>query len=315
AKKQNNGCNGYIDPTLCSINLIENRLFYLSYDPDARCNALFSINTDGTDRRLVCDLEGLDYLGLGAPQRLDYYRGKLYGYGLYQRVTGAEPEKGLSILCIDPQTGEGQVLYDLRGNYLSASLYYYGQYVYFCTFTVRGPSGSDVEIQRLDTGSLKTETVFSKSGVNGAWFAIKVVSENNIMLIPNALAEGTGQVVYSVTGGELTTAFEFGLQGITYPIEGGALCINRAEKQMEIRTNDGELIYKGDIDTGFLKEIGNNVSIEGESAVYGDTNLLLIVYSIYDPNDPDDDIGTCLVRYDLTQEDPKGELLIYSPWM
>ena len=315
SEEYNTSCSGYIDPYLRSINMMDGRLWYCSCDYANRCNAIFSIGLDGTDKRVECDIEGYDVLGYGTPQRLDHHRGKLYGYSIYQRVTEAVPEKGLSILCIDPKTGDAQVLYDLRGSYLWVSFYYYEQYVYCCYYEYHGKAGSDVHILRWDTDTLERETVFEESGVDGGQFSIKVVSEEKIMLVPNVLPEGSPQVVFCILNGKLTKAFEFDSLGIAYAIEGGDLCYDRDREQMEILKNDGSLVYKGDIGAGFLKELGDGMEINSESAVYGDTNEIFIVYSLKDAEETKAARSSCLVRYDLTMEEPEGELLVFSPWM
>ncbi|MBO4562581.1 MAG: hypothetical protein J5772_03100 [Clostridia bacterium] len=311
---QNEDCSGYLDPALHSINMIDGRLCYLAYDYANHCQALFSIETDGTDRRLVCDLEGFTYQNRGTPQRLDCHRGKLYGYGMYRHVTDAEPELGLSVLCIDPKTGEGQVLYDFRGGYNYISFYYYRQYVYFCTSLYTCAAGSDVVIMRWNIDTSEMETVFTGQGMGGSMFALNVLSEDRVLLITSGAYEGKAVTLYSVSDGEASKVFDFEMRGAAFIIQDVAICCNVRDDKMEVRSFDGELIYRGDALSGFSNDLEEGLKVVGMYAAYGDGNEFFMAYTLKDPDDSDRGKGTCLVRYDLTQENPKGELLIYSPW-
>ena len=314
-EEQNVSCSGCLQLYGSTLNFFNGKLYYCAYDNSERCSALFCINLDGTDRRLVCDLKECDYFNLGGIQRLDYHRGKLYGYGIYQHVTDAVPESGMNVMCIDPETGEAKVLHTYQGNLMPiVKFYYYDRYVYFCAVKSNNDEGSEVEIMRWDTEGEALETVFVGDGLDGSMFAISVISENRIMLAPAGVPEGAPQSVYAVSDEQIIKVFDFELWGGTFLLEDAVVCIYPKGERMEVRGFDGDLIYMGDMGAEFTSAVGSGVKIIGVSSAYGDSNELFISYRMQDTQDPERGFCACLVRYDMTLEHPQGELLVFSPW-
>ena len=168
---------------------------------------------------------------------------------------------------------------------------------------------------RWNTETEELETVFNGTGIDGSMFEINVISEDRIMLVPTVPNEDKPVKVYSVSDGKISECFAFEMWGSTFLTEGAAVCCHPDEDRMEIRSFDGGSLFKGDIGTDFLKGIGDSVRVAGVLAAFGDTKELLMSYALIEIRDNEQYISSCIVRYDLTQEHPHGELLIYSPWL
>ena len=70
-------------------------------------------------------------------------------------------------------------------------------------------------------------------------------------------------------------------------------------------------------DLSFLDEIDCSVDASRYSlGIYGDINELFVVFDglRFEHEDGSSGSGSCLVRYDLTEDEPQAQLLAVSPW-
>ena len=325
AKRGNADCTGCV--SICgTLSFWDGRLHYITMDKDSPTkHVLMSIMPDGSDKRKVIDvdlpmIEDNEYY---SPQRCDYHRGKLYGWCSMELIDDAEPLVETCILSIDARTGKTSKIYSSFSyyRYETPSLYYFGRYVYF--YLGRGEEGEDgsyttyTELRRFDTETEEVEDVFISQfdGFLGGGMRIKVESEDRIYLMPESLADGEPNKLYLLSNGELSTAAVFDTEGYGAILDGAAFVGRPDTGLMEIRRFDGSLIYEGAWELDMLSELGSGAEASYHiSSVFGDEDELLICIMLFRRNDEISGISSCLLRYDLTEEEPRGSVLIYDKW-
>ena len=322
AVQANKGCSGYIASILKSVNFWDGRLHYVATDQSIGKLAIFSMDLDGTGRQrdtVINDDEIMKTSGL-FPQRLDYHRGKLYGWRRYETVAGAEPKRRTEIVSIDPKTGDLKVIYSIEDTcpWEQPKLYYFNDYVYF-TYSMTAGTVNDfytvLELWRWNIETEELEKVYAtdEQGGIGSWFGIYMESEDRIYLGP-VMSTGEEPVIISVLeNGELSTAFQFSDIGTCFILEEAAVCIS-PKQFIEVRNLDGSLIFKGDYDFSFLDELEleDEYRIDVPKAAMGSSEELFIVY-IFNSEQTGKSLD-CLVRYDLTADEPSPVLIAVNPW-
>ena len=315
----NKSCNGYVG-LIGTMGCWDGRLHYVTDSIPGKVT-LMSVKLDGTDKRADTALDIIIDDIWYTPQRFDYHRGRLYGWCVTDVVTGGEPKKETCILSLDPNTGATQKIYSIEADHgYDTTLFYFGKYIYFYLGYIEATDNdgwiTHLELRRLDTETEETEDVFisDKDGYLGSRMNFLVASEDLIYLMPLMLPEGESGSLYKLEGGELSIVFDFDTDGIGFVFDGVAFVGNPSKKHMEIRRLDGSLIYSGKWDLGTLDE---TVPITEPtyyfSSVFGDENELIICLRILGKKG-EHNTGVCLVRYDLTGDEPAATVLAYDPW-
>ncbi len=315
----NPSCNGYTFLLSRSLNLWDGKLHYVGWDESKRLPALYSLSLDGSVRERGVELDFWN--GDGAPQRLDYHRGMLYGWGMETSVVNGAPNVRGYIVGVDAETGEARYIFE--GNYpngkLDFCLYYLGKYVYICVADCTELTDEDylektkLTLYRWNIETEELETVFStgEKSISGQVFQLWIPSEDRIYILATAISSTDPARVYKLSGGELEPVFEFGFRGVSGMIDGAAICISITEEKAEIRTADGDLIYEGEWSFDFGLDVEYTMPCYIHSG-YGDKDTLFLVYLIRSSDLPGQ--GSCVMRYDLTGEKPEATLIAFSPW-
>lgn len=320
ADYDNPDCNGRIDIVESTLNFWEGKLHYWTFDEIMRKMNACSVNPDGSGKTVDAVF---DYQPALFPDRLDFHRGMLYGWREDERIVDGEPMLVLEVIVVDPETGETNVIYQKQHDsfYGDPMLYYFGKYVYF---TVSGEEGTAedfytvLELLRWNTETEELETVYSSNGLGnvGTWFGIYMESEDRIWLAPRT-SLGQGPVtVQLLESGELNAAFRFENSGTCFLVERAAVC--KKGSQYEIRSLDGSRIFKGELSEAFLSEIdtNNEYSIKTVTAVMGCAEEIFVSFLLESTSEEAENMRTavCLVRYDLTEDDPVPVVIAYDPW-
>ncbi len=323
ADKQNNSCGGFVHSHAKTLFLSEGRIGFVASarTPDYIGPALFRMNPDGTGRELVKALDFGETQNLSWPQRFDLHRRKLYGYNNYEKVEEGEPILYFSIVSLDPATGEYRTIYEKTdcGITIFPKLFYNGDYLYF-TVPDAGPrmNTETLEIYRWDIGKEELEKLFSsgEEGMPGSFFDLWV--ENGCIYTSPGIPEAQNPAVYLISDGELQKVFGFDEDGAVYLIDGGAVCVTYPGFDLIAADMDGNTLRRIDRDLSFLEDVDyvvdpSRCSVGG---IYGDTSELFVVYKglKFEHGDGSKTSGSCLVRYDLTEEAPTAQLLAVSPW-
>lgn len=319
--EQNESCNGYTFLQAKSLNLWDGTLHYVGWDQTHQLPAIFSLNLDGTGKTRFTELDLGELAYMHYPQRFDYHRGMLYAWNKLKLVSNGKPQYRNCVFSIDPETGDSRVIYDNINDHgrIGFTLYYFQQYVYICvsdwSASLYGSSNrtTKLELYRWNTETEVLESVFSTGDelVVGAMFTMWMESEDKIYLVPSATPDDEARRAYLISGGELSTAFEFDNFGAAYMVQGAAICIFPIGEQAEIRAADGSLIYSGNWSFDFGPDIDITEAPSIQSC-YGDRNTIFIVYSVRTSGESRS--GSLVMRYDLTGEKPVGTLIAYSPW-
>ncbi len=325
AANNNTECNGYAGLHARSLNLWGGRLHYVSFDHDDHDfgTGLFSVSLDGSSKSRDVKLELGEMDKIQVPERFDYHRGMLYSRNQYKLVKNGEPQDVICVLRYDPDTGDMKELYRVADTNAAKDLclFYYENYVYFsvCDWSAYASGKEEnymkIEIFRWNIDTEQLETVFSTgdNGLTCTMFNIWVESEDRIYIVPVEAPDGAP--VYLLSGGEITTAFEFDSFGATLIVDGAVVCIFPHEAHAEIRAlPDGALIYEGDWDMDPLNGLDVDYEIAYLLAVYGDSETLFVTYGLDIHDKGDTHGGSCLVRYDLSGDKPEATLIAYSPW-
>ena len=320
AGKGEPSCNGNICQIGTSVNLWDGRLHYYSTDYENRAYALYSISLDGSDRRKDIAINDSTIMNGLTPQRLDYHRGKLYGWGYNEIVTDGIPYNSICIFSIDAQTGSFMEVFrqDSLTGLTLPNLYYYQNFVYISFETLVVDDENQLEqvnwhLLRWNISTEKIEEVAlidsDELGYKAIEYRIYIEDDSYIWFAPKSNNMEEPARVYLLENGQCSEAFRFEGTGPCFLIEDAAISIFIFEKRWEIRRLDGTLIYKGEIDLSFLNALSEDsqFSLESISSIMGNSEEVLIAFAV----ETDDESGTriCLVRYDMTDEKPVPTLI------
>ncbi|MBO4879698.1 MAG: hypothetical protein J5544_05515 [Clostridia bacterium] len=317
---QNESCSGYTFLTAKSLNIWDGKLHYVGFDKSSRCNAIFSMDLDGTGKQCDTDLDYGDLIA--SPQRFDCHRGKLYGWCQNEDIEAGDPQIRSSVFSIDAATGEAKLIYDRTDpDYcIEFTLYYYGQYVYICVADTSaacdgnyiGTTRFDLYRWNIDTEELEAVFTTGADGISGTDIRLWIESEARIYIMPGSVPDGCCSTVYLLSSGEFSTAFEFGSCGVSCLLQGGtAACLNMLDGSAEIRAADGSIIYQGEWDLDFSLDVKYKKPPYIQS-IYGDKDTMFVVYSLRLLGNSRS--ACCVMMYDLTDGEPEATLIAYSPW-
>lgn len=303
-------CEGRISNIGATLNRWDGRLHYYSTDSSSNAFALYSISMEGSEKSRDAVVNDPSVMSGATPQRLDYHRGRLYGWRRYETVADGKPLLCADIISIEPDSGEVKVIFSRsEEEYISQpSLYYCGKYVYICCDTGHaaedGSYYSSVYIMRWNTETEELEEVLKTNsdelGCAGSWYAEYVDDDGQIWFTPTCLAREKGRV-YLADNGKVSEAFRFNtITGGYFLIQGAAVSISIEDAVWEIRSLDGTLIFEGELDMSFLDELETEEEYK-VSAVYslmGSAGEVFISYYLY--SEKGGRFAECMVRYDLT---------------
>ncbi|MBQ4447689.1 MAG: hypothetical protein II897_05295 [Clostridia bacterium] len=315
AYDDNEECGGYALTMGKSLNLWGGRLHFVAYSKADRKYALYSVNPDGTDRKLDTLLALDEMEAYGVPERYDYHRGMLYGWNQIEKVRAGEPLVQTSILSFDPSNGQMNRIYEIESseNYAVPIVFYYQQYVYFLLEKTAEEDGElfrTIELRRWNIDTATVEEVFTEKADPdiGSRFSFWVESEDRIYLMPRSVREGTKQMLYLLSGGELSELCEFGLRGSGYLSDNAALTFwtEDGEAQIEIRSFEGELVFEGSLDLKLVKDLRSNESDRiGFSSVILNGSDLIVCFNI----SGHEKTVFCPVKYDIQGSQEEAILL------
>lgn len=324
AESANKSCSGFVGSHARSLFASGGKLFYAASvrTSDYQGPALFGMKADGTEREMALELDFGETQNVSWPQRFDLHRGKLYGFIDYEKVEAGEPILYFSIVSLDPASGDYRTIFektDCRTT-IFPKLFYSGNYLYF-TVPDAGPriNTDTLEIFRWDIEKEELEKLFSsgEEGMPGCMFDLWAEEDGSIYVSPAIPEEGANPAVYLVSDGEYQKVFEFDENGSAYMIGGGAVCVTYPGFDLIVTDRVGNVLRRIKRDTSFLDGIGYSVDASNlRLGIYGDINELLVVYKSlrFEHEDGRKSSGTCLVRYDLTEDEPQAQLLAVSPW-
>ncbi len=324
AEAQNRSCSGYIDCHATSFFLSDGKLYYVSHlnVSDFKGPALFCMNPDGTGKEAVRKLDFGETQNICWPQRYDLHRGKLYGWIEYEKVENGEPAICFKVMSIDIETGNCRTIYEKSdcGTSIAPAFFFLDDSLYF-SVPDQGPapSTSSLEIFRWDIEKGSLEKLYSSGagGVHGGMFDIWVEDDGSIWLVPKGINTGESSEVSIISNGELQTAFVFQDFGSAHLIDGGAVNVTFPEREIIVADREGNILKRIEKDLSFLDEIDCSVDASRYSlGIYGDINELFVVFDglRFEHEDGSSGSGSCLVRYDLTEDEPQAQLLAVSPW-
>ncbi len=320
----NKNCSGFINSHAKSLFSSVGKLFYVASarTADFIGPALFGMNIDGTGKEMVMKLDFGETQNLCWPQRFDLHRGKLYGWIEYEKVESGAPSLCFAVVCIDTETGDYKTIYEKKncGTSIIPALFYIDNHLYFTVPDIGEVSGTsilDVYRWNMETETLEVLYSSGESGVYGALFDIWVEEDGSVWLIPIALKQGKNAELYRISDGELQTVFEFQDYGSTHLIGGGAVNVTQPRHEIIVADREGSILKRIENDFSFLEELNYSVDTSRCTLwVYGDIKELLVVYQsmVFEHEDGSSGSGSCLVRYDLTEDEPQAQLLAVSPW-
>ena len=323
AGMENKNCGGFVNSHAKSLFSSGEKLFYVSgvWTPEYKGPALFRMNSDGTGREMVRELDFGETQDFSWPQRFDLHRGKLYGWISYEYVEESEPIIRFAIVSLDPETGEYRTIYekDDCGMTIWPKLFYIDGYVYF-SVPDAGPmlNTSTLEIFRWNIETEELEKLYSSDEaiIFGGMYDMWVENDGNIWLVPETNFERNPELM-QILNGELKVVFEYPDFGSAHLIGGGTVNITYPGQELIITDMSGNVLKRIEKELSFFEDIGFNVDAYGcDLDIYGDINELFVVYShlrfVHDGRNMS--YGSCLVRYDLTEDEPQAQLLAVSPW-
>ncbi|MBO4562385.1 MAG: hypothetical protein J5772_02095 [Clostridia bacterium] len=318
-------CSGLIEMCGASLNYWDGRLHYLAIDRNHHCYAFFSVALDGSDKRMdtLADTSPIEIQGATMPQRLDYHRGKCYGWRYYEEVENSELFNCIDVVSADPQTGETRLILKekLEVYPTEPKLYYHGNYVYI-SYNIQDYEELEDHVEVLSNilciyrWNIETEeleevlrTELLDIGEKGSGFRLYIDAEERIWTAP-VYGE---QTVYTIESGALCKAFLCDNPWSCFMLDGAAAVFSMPDMALEVRRLDGSLIYEGVLDTSFIEELDTSREYELDSyfGIYGDAEAIYISF-VLDAKDQER-AAYCLVRYDLTGGTPKPEIIACLP--
>ncbi|MBO4563678.1 MAG: hypothetical protein J5772_08735 [Clostridia bacterium] len=310
-------CSGLLHKTCATFNMWDGRLHY--YGPESgQFSALYSMALDGSGRTKDVEIEETGALAGITPQRLDYHRGKLYGYDLKSIVKDGEPYWGMYIFSIDAETGEFREIVTVlsKDDLTQPYLYYRTNSVYISyeeyVYNEQENSIEDFfwHVLRWDIYTEQLEEVAAVDGetlddpAHAIERRIYIDDDGRIWSAPmrNNL-EGPHRVSV-IENGVFSDAFRFETTGACFLIENAAVTIFMSEHRWEVRRLDGTLIYMGELDTSFLDDLieGRTYKSDAIWSIMGNADEIFISLGLESTDGSDHRI--CLVRYDMTGEMP-----------
>lgn len=302
-------CPGNISNLCATLNYWDDRIHYYSNDSSSHAYAVYSMKLYGSDKTRDTVVNDPSVMKGETPQRLDYHRGKLYGWTNSEIVENGEPMFCARVISIDPDSGELKELFSVKeAEYVSQpSLCYCGNYVYICCDTSRmSENGSyyvSVYLMRWNIETEELEEVLitdsDELGCVGSWFQEYAEPDGRVWFMPKGVAREKGRV-YLVENGKLSEAFRFDNTGGYYLVQRAAVSISVEDALWEIRKLDGSLIYEGELDMSFLDELDpeEGYKVNAVYSLMGSAEEIFISYYLYAKKD--ERFTECLVRYDLT---------------
>ena len=324
--KDDGSCNGHIATIGASLNYWGGRLHYYSTDQPPY-NAVFSMALDGSDRTKDLYINISSITPHVTPQRLDYHRGKLYGYDLRETVIDGEPFKRMIVFSIDAETGEFREIYSAltnNGGLTEPYIVYKQNFVYisYDEYTVAEEYKLDTFTWHLLQWSIDAEEIEEIVAANAEDLDdtalehyICVGDDGRIWFAPQSNNLTAPLKVYLLEDGQISDAFRFDNTGVCFIVQDAAVNIFIFEKRWEVRRLDGSLIYMGELDTSWLDGLDEEMSysLDAISSIMGTADEVFISFYV----EADDGSGTeriCLVRYDMTGEKPVPTLIANARW-
>ena len=243
----------------------------------------------------------------------------IYSWCKIETVHEGVPYYETCIFTIDPNTGELRKLYSVETDhtYEKPSLFYYGEYVYFYLGYIEESENGDyttyLELRRFSAKNKEVEDLYiSREDVFlGSRMNIWVESGELIYLMPYSVLDGSTSKLYKIEDGELTVAVDFGIKGTGGILDGAAFVGSTVTRQIEVRRFNGNVIFEGDWELDFLSElISGDEADRSLSNAFGDDNELLIGVWLLRKKAS---VPICLIKYDLTEEDPQATVIAFDP--
>ena len=307
-------CNGYIAQICASLNYWDGRLHYYATDQPPYC-AFFAMALDGSDRTKDLKINVPAVLPGITPQRLDYHRGKLYGYDLNEVVINSEPHKQIIVFSIDAETGKFREIYSALstdGGLTEPYIVYKQNFVYisYDEYTVTEEYKLDTLTWHLIRWNIDTEQIEEIAAANAEVLndtflehMIYIDDDSRVWFVPKSSNMESPMKIFLLENSKISVAFRFDTTGACFMVQDAAVNIFSPEKRWEVRRLDSSLIWEGELDTSFLDGLDEerNYTLGGVISCMGTAEEIFISFKL----EGNDGAGRiCLVRYDMTGEKP-----------